>query len=386
MSGQSTAPGISVGHLAVLVSYSGDGGVERMMNALIAGLLEVGYAVDVLVLQRRGGHVAEIPSGARVIPVWPRHAVLAAPALARYLRRERPSVLLAAKDRAGRAALRARASAGVNTRVVLRIGNTLSESLAGRGWLRTKLRYWPIRRWYPHADAIVAVSRGVAEDVVTTSGVNPDRVHVVHNPVVSAAIERLAEQRPDHSWLNGGGVPVVLGVGRLTRQKDFPTLFRAFAQLRARRDARLVILGEGEERAPLEALARELRIERDIDMPGFVDNPYAWMRCASLFVLSSAWEGSPNALTEALYLGTPVVATDCRSGPREILDDGRVGALVAVGDVSALAEAMLATIEEPPAGVDLQRAALDYTVERSTAHYLDVLLPDRDAEARAASH
>lgn len=374
-----------IGNVAVLVSYSGDGGVERMMNALIEGLLEAGYAVDVLLLQRRGGHVTDIPARARVVPLWPGHASLAAPALARYLQRERPSVLLAAKDRAGRAALRARARARVETRVVLRIGNTVSESLAARGWLRRVLRYWPIRRWYPHADAIVAVSRGVAQDVVSTSGVDPDRVHVIHNPVVTPAVEQLAEHRPDHPWLKGDGIPVVLGVGRLTRQKDFPTLLRAFARLRARRTVRLVILGEGEERAALEMLTRELHVETDVDLPGFVDNPYGWMRCADLFVLASAWEGSPNALTEALYLGTPVVATDCRSGPREVLDDGRLGPLVPVGDHIALAEAMLLTLDEHPSSADLRGAVLDYTVERSTARYLEVLFPERCVDMGGAN-
>lgn len=359
--------------VAILISYSGDGGVERMMNALIAGLLEAGHAVDVLVLQRRGGHFADIPDGATVLPLWPGHAALAVPALVRYLRRVRPPVLLAAKDRAGRAALRARARAGVDTRVVLRIGNTLSQSLAGRSWLRSLLRYWPIRRWYPRADAIVAVSRGVAEDVVITSGVAPERVHVIRNPVVSPALDRLAEHGPDHPWLAGDGPPVVLGVGRLTRQKDFPTLLRAFARLRERVDARLIILGEGEDRAALEALARELGVEDVVDLPGFVDNPYGWMRRVHVFVLSSAWEGSPNALTEALYLGTPVVATDCRSGPREVLVEGEYGPLVPVGDVEAMAEAVERTLAEPLSPATLRQAVIEYTRVRSTGHYLEVM-------------
>lgn len=359
--------------IAVLLSYSGDGGVERMMNALVAGLLEAGYRVDVLVLGRRGGHYMDIPPDARVIPLRPGHAALAGPALVRYLRRERPPVLLAAKDRAGRAALRARDRAGVDTRVVLRIGNTLSQSLAGRGGLRRWLRYRPIRRWYPRADAIVAVSQGVADDVVATSGVDPQHVHVIRNPVVSPALDRLAGNDPGHPWLRGGGPPVVLGVGRLTRQKDFPTLLRAFARLRERMDARLIILGEGEDRAALETLARELGIEDVTDFPGFVDNPYGWMRRANVFVLSSAWEGSPNALTEALYLGTPVVSTDCRSGPRELLEDGRYGPLVPVGDAGAMADAIERTLAEPLSPATLRQAVLEYTRARSTGRYLELM-------------
>lgn len=359
--------------MAVLLSYSGDGGVERMMNALIAGMLESGHPVDVLVLKRRGGHYAAIPEGANVIPLGTDHAAMAVPALVRYLRATRPSALLAAKDRAGRAALRARHRAGVPTRVIVRIGNTLSESLAGRGWLRSLLRYWPIRRWYPRADAIVAVSRGVADDVVATSGADPARVHVVRNPVVSPELERLAANEPTHAWFDEPDSSVLLGVGRLTRQKDFPTLLRALSRVRERTAARLIVLGEGEDRAELERLAGELGLADAVDFHGFVDNPYGWMRRADLLVLSSAWEGSPNVLTEALYLGVPVVATDCRSGPREVLDDGRYGPLVPVGDDAALARAIEATLAKPLPASTLREAVREYTRERSTLHYLEVM-------------
>ncbi len=201
---------------------------------------------------------------------------------------------------------------------------------------------------------------------------------MIRNPVVGPAIDRLAADDPGHPWLKGGGPPVVLGVGRLTRQKDFPTLLRAFARLRERVDARLIILGEGEDRDALEALARELDIGDVTDLPGFVDNPYGWMRRANVFVLSSAWEGSPNALTEALYLGTPVVATDCRSGPRELLEDGRYGPLVPVGDTEALAGAIEATLARPLSPADLHHAVIEYTRERSTRHYLEVMGLSRD--------
>jgi len=359
--------------VAVLLSYSGDGGVERMMNALIAGMIEAGQTVDVLVLKRRGGHYAAIPEAANVVALGTDHAATAVPALVRYLREARPSALLAAKDRAGRAALRARHRAGVPTRIVVRIGNTLSESLAGRGWLRSLLRYWPIRRWYPRADAIVAVSQGVADDVVATSGADRARVHVVRNPVIAPELDRLADEAPDHDWLRSHATPVLLAVGRLTRQKDFPTLLRAVSRVGDTAGVRLIVLGEGEDRDSLERLAAELGLAKRVVFPGFVDNPYGWMRAADLLVLSSAWEGSPNVLTEALYLGTPVVATDCRSGPREVLADGRYGPLVPVGDDAALARAIEATLADPLPAATLREAVRDYTRERSTRRYLEVM-------------
>ncbi|MEX1081497.1 MAG: glycosyltransferase [Halofilum sp. (in: g-proteobacteria)] len=359
--------------LAVLLSYSGDGGVERMMNQLIAGMLEQGHSVDVLVLKTAGGHFGALPDGARVLRLARTHAGMSAGEIARYLRRERPHVLLAAKDRAGRAALRARQRAGTDTRVVIRIGNTLSQSLAHRGGVRRWLRYRPIRRWYPRADAVIAVSDGVAEDVVATSGVSAERVHVVPNPVVTPTLYERARATPAHAWFHDGGPPIILAVGRLTEQKDFPTLLHAFARLRARTDARLIVLGEGEERSALERLARDLSVQADLDMPGFLANPYGYMANAQQFVLSSAWEGSPNALTEALALGRPVVATDCRSGPREILEGGRYGALVPVGDAEALADAMVRTLRDPLPAATLKQAVTAYTREASVTAYLRVL-------------
>ncbi|WP_067560814.1 glycosyltransferase [Halofilum ochraceum] len=359
--------------VAVLVSYSGDGGVERMINNLVQGLLDAGCVVDVIVLRNEGGHIYALPAGANVVRLGTRHAVFALPGLVLYLRRARPRALLAAKDRAGRVAIRARRLAGVPTRIVVRIGNTLSQSLAGRSRLRRMLRYGPIRRLYPLADAIVAVSQGVADDVVATSGVDRARVAVLPNPVITRELDERARESVDHPWLCEGAAPVILSVGRLTRQKDFPTLLKAFARVRRQREARLLILGEGEDRRALERLADELGIADALDLAGFAANPYAYMVRADLFVLSSAWEGSPNALTEAMHLGVPVVATDCRSGPREVLDGGRIAPLVPVGDFEAMAAAIVATLDAPPDGATLRVAVAGYTRERSTARYLEVL-------------
>jgi len=165
-----------------------------------------------------------------------------------------------------------------------------------------------------------------------------------------------------------------MGMGRLTRQKDFPTLIRAFAVVRSQSSCRLMILGEGQDRSKLKRLTEVLGIQDDVDFPGFVANPYRFLSRAKLFVLSSVWEGSPNALSEAMALGVPVVATDCPSGPREILQGGLYGPLVPMGDVDALAEAMRATLANPPDKVFLKLAVTDYTAEISSRRYLEVLL------------
>ncbi len=360
--------------IAVLISLSGDGGVERMVLNLAARFAALGVATDLVTLKTRGGHAANLPAGVRHVPLGVRHSGIAPPAIARYLKRERPQAMLVAKDRAGRAALLGRALAGVNTRVVIRLGNTLSESLAGTTFLRRWARYAPIRLLYPRADAIVAVSEGVADDVVTTSGVSPDIVHVIRNPVITPQLQQRAADAVDHPWLQQPRpCPTIMAMGRLTRQKDFPTLLRAHARLQQNRSTRLIILGEGDDRNQLERLAGELGVTDSVDFAGFQSNPYAWLSRADLFVLSSAWEGSPNALTEALALGIPSVSTNCRSGPRETLQNGRYGPLVPVGDDQAMAQAMRETLDEPLPAETLRAAVAGYRDDASARQYLAVL-------------
>ena len=217
------------------------------------------------------------------------------------------------------------------------------------------------------------VSHGVAEDTRRITGLPAARVTVVRNPVVTPRLAELAAAPCPHPWLQPSAVPVILGAGRLTEQKDFVTLLRAFARMQAIRPVRLAILGEGRLRGELERLAHELGVGERVALPGFTTNPYAWMARAALFVLSSAWEGSPNVLAEALALGVPSVATDCPSGPRELLAGGRYGALVEVGDHVGLAEAMLATLAAPPPAGHLRQAVSDYTAEAAAQGYLGAL-------------
>ena len=361
--------------LAVLASFSGSGGVEHMLVNLIAGFVAAGREVDLLLIRDRGPHLAGLPEAVNRIPLGSNHSLLAIPALARYLRQVRPRALLAAKDRAGRAAVLARALAGVDTRLVLRLGTNLSASLAGRSALRRAWRYWPIRRLYPRIDRIVAVSAGVAADTATIAGLPREAISVIRNPVITPDLRQRAAAPCPHPWFQGEGPPVLLGAGRLQRQKDFPTLIRAFARVRQARPCRLVIIGEGQERQVLRALIAQLGLADQVDLPGFQVHPLPFLARANLFVLSSAWEGSPNVLTEAMALGTPVVATDCPSGPAELLDGGRIAPLVPVGDPEALAAAILATLDQPPPGDLLMDAVAEYEQAYSARQYLAALEP-----------
>jgi glycosyltransferase involved in cell wall biosynthesis len=363
-----------VKRLAVLISLSGEGGVERMvLNLVEAFAARPDLAVDLVLIREESRHLGDLPAAVNVVRLGVRHSALAVAPLAAYLRRARPDALLAAKDRAGRAALLARRLAGVPTRVVIRLGTTLSEAIKDKGPLLRWLRYLPIRALYGWADGIVAVSEGVAADTIAIARLPAQRLHVVRNPVVTPDLGRAAAAAVDHPWLADRAVPVVMGIGRLTRQKDFATLIQAFARVRRERAARLVILGEGRDRPALLALAAAEGIASAVALPGFQINPYAWLARAQVFVLSSLWEGSPNALTEALAIGTPVVSTDCRSGPRELLADGRYGPLVPVGDAAAMAAAIGTVLQRPLPREVLMAAVRDYDVELSARRYLEVL-------------
>lgn len=230
-----------------------------------------------------------------------------------------------------------------------------------------------MRRLFRYADAIVTPSKGVAEDVVHITRLPQDRVTTIYNPVYHAEIPDIARQPADHPWLSQSNVPVVLSVGKLKPQKDFATLLRAFAKVRQTRAAKLVILGEGSERDGLRGLAKNLGIDSDVDLPGYVRNPFAFYSRASVFVLSSAWEGLPNVLIEAMSCGCPVVSTDCPSGPSEILEDGVVGKLVPVGDAEQMSQAILDTLHDAPARETLIERAKVFSVDEAVMQYERVL-------------
>jgi len=355
-----------------------------MIVNLIRGFVDLGHGVDLVLVRDRSPHLERLPREVNLVRLKTDHTLIAAIALARYLRQRRPAALLAAKDRAGRTAVLARRLARTDTRIVMRLGTNLSTAMADKSALTRWLRYWPIRWLYPWVDEIVAVSDGVAMDTAAIARIPPERISVIRNPVITPELPMLAAESCDHPWLQDGQSPVILGAGRFQRQKDFPTLIRAFALVRAKRRCRLVILGDGGGKRKLSALISELRLTDDVDMPGFRSNPYPFLSRASIFALSSAWEGSPNVLTEAMALGTPVVSTDCPSGPRELLDGGKHGPLVRVGDIDALAGAITATLDNHLPPQALKAAVAKYNQEESARNYLNALGVAMDVRGEAA--
>jgi glycosyltransferase involved in cell wall biosynthesis len=366
--------------LAVYLPSLDGGGAEIVMLRLATALAERGTRTDLVLAQARGPYLADLPENVRVVDLGARTPVVATKTakLAAYLRRERPATVLSALDVVN-TALIARRLAHVPSRVLLTVHTHLSRQFEDkRDFGVAAVRRALVRALYPRTDRLIAVSRGVADDVARIADLPPERVQVIHNPVITDELVRRAEDPVDHPFLQPGGPPVVLAVGRLVRQKDYPTLIEAFARVRARRPARLLILGDADPREPavrpaLEARMRELGVEQDVALPGFVANPQAYMARAGVMALSSIYEGLPTVLTEALAVGTTVVATDCDSGPREILDGGRYGTLVPVGDADALAEGILAALERPSDPALLRARADEFRAEPAADSYLRVI-------------
>jgi glycosyltransferase involved in cell wall biosynthesis len=374
---QSSAPAIPLdsGRVACFFSTSGHSGVDRAAGNLIPALAGRGYRVDLLKVRRHGPELASVPDGVRILDMGSRHTFGCLPAVARYLRDNRPVALFSDKDKVNRTALLARWLSGVPTRLIFSTGTTVSIDLASRGLLDRWIQRNSMGRLYRYAHRVLVPSKGVADDMASYTGLARARIRVVPRPVIPSSLFDTRPPVPDHPWFRrkGGGVPLVLGMGELCARKDFETLLRAFARLRAERACRLVILGRGNARERLLALAAELGVSHDFSLPGFVPDPYAYLAHADIFAFTSRWEGLGFVLIEALALGTPVVSTDCPSGPREILADGRYGRLVSVGDDGALADAMAATLTDPPPPRLLREAALPYEVEASTDAHLEAM-------------
>jgi glycosyltransferase involved in cell wall biosynthesis len=327
-------------HLAIFWPSVGWGGAERTMLKLAGGISSRGYKVDLVLVRTNGAFFSEVPKHVRIINLKSSRALVSLPALIAYLRREKPDILYSGLY-TNIIALWAKRLARVSCRVIVSERAVLSSHVKmDSSDYRVRLLPHLVRRFYGWADGIVAVSKGVADDLVIKYGIPEDKIHVIYNPVITPELRTLAEAPLNHSWFKPGGPPVILAVGHLSAQKDFTTLIKAFAMVKQVCEARLIILGDGKDRAQLKALIKNLGVEKNVQMPGFVANPYPYMKKASLFVLSSRWEGLPGVLIEALYCGAPLVATDCPSGPREVLADGKYGRLIPVGDSGAMAQAI----------------------------------------------
>lgn len=329
------------GKIAFFISTCHGGGAERVMVTFANAFAKKGIETDLVVCSLTGPYVDEIDKRVNVFDLKKDRVSRSLPALLRYIRENKPTVMVSSLIHANIIAVIAKLLSREKFRLAIREAST--PSMANKTGnspyppVKTRLVSFLQKRLYKYADFVIAPSKGVALDLVENKIAPESKVHVIYNPVDIEMIQKRMNEPVSHPWFKES-VPVILSAGRLTKPKDYPTLIKAFSIVEKRTPCKLIILGEGEKRKELEELVKELGLEGKVDMPGFVENPFAYMARASVFVLSSLWEGLPNVLIQAMVCGTPVVATDCPSGPREILEDGRYGRLAPPGDWEKIAD------------------------------------------------
>lgn len=350
-----------------------DGGIGRNILNLATSWLGMGLSVDLVLDEHGGPYVAQLPAGVTVFESGDSHPITKVPWLAQYIRRREPQAILTPVPRHTVWALRARRFSGPKPAVVANVHNNYEMTLAAVRARKRRTRIALLRRHYSRCDRIIPVSEGAALAFARLTGIARERLTPIPNPVVTPDLIRLAASDTDHPWLQGDGPPVIISVGRLEPQKNVQLLLEAFDRLRAARPCRLIIVGGGSELQRLQSQARLLCAADDVDLVGYQDNPYRFLRRASVFALPSRWEGFGNVLVEALALGVPVVACDCPSGPAEILDGGRLGPLVPVDDSAALAAGIARCLDDPVSSSVLIDAAGRYSADEIARQYLSVL-------------
>jgi glycosyltransferase involved in cell wall biosynthesis len=360
--------------IALFLSSLRGGGAERVFLNLANEFTNRGFKVDLVLAQKEGPYLDRVSKGIRVVDLEAKRVLFSLLPLLRYLKKENPDILISSMEHVNITSVLAKLLSHSKTKIIARVANTLSFSLKGTKWYKRGVRKYGAMLFYRLADEVVTNSKGSADDLSKTLKIPRSKIKVIYNPTVTTDILEKANEKTNHKWLKNKTCPAILGVGRLfDKQKDFSALIRAFAKLRRTRDAKLIILGEGGDREKLEELVKVLNLKDDVDMPGFVNNPYAYMAKTDVYVLSSRWEGLPNTLIEAMACGTPVVSTNCPSGPAEILEDGKYGKLVPVEGVDALAEAIQAILDSSLNSNILRKRASFFSVESAAKKYLELL-------------
>lgn len=361
--------------IAIFIPSLNGGGAEKIMVTLANAFSGRGYSVDLVMASATGPYLGDVSDSVRIVDLDAGRVIKALLPLARYLSREKPVAMLSAMGHSNIIAILARMLARASTRLVISERNTISIQYEQSHGIWQKLLYKLIPILYPKADAICGVSQSVSSDLERFANLPISAVITIYNPFDLHTISRLSAKPPDYLWFEDNKLPIILAIGRLTEQKGFFTLIQAFSILKRTHHARLLILGDGELRKNLESYLYDCGLsDNNVQMPGFVSNPFSYLARCRMFVLSSQWEGLPGVLIQAMACGAPVVSTNCMSGPDEILEGGRWGRLVPVGDVQALAKAMEEVLDLPREKLpDVRLRAQDFAQDKAVDAYLELL-------------
>jgi len=355
--------------IAIFLPDVQGGGAQRVMLDLASCFVAHGFYVDLILAKTEGELLDEIPVDVNLVELNVSRMSLSLFGLIKYLRMQKPISMISTLGLPNFFAVLGKRLAGVQTKVVIRIANKISfrDKKTLKKWIEDKF----ITYSYLWADRIIAISHSVAEDMAINTSVSLDRITVIYNPVISPQMMTLLNDEVDHRFYMDNQNPVVLGVGRLTNQKDFPTLINAFKIVREQKQARLIILGKGEEYQNLVDLVNNLELYSDVDLPGFVKNPIAFMRRSAVFVMSSKWEGFGSVLVQAMACGCPVVSTAC-GPPEEILDQGKYGHLTPIGNPNRMAQSILDVLNGDLRLSD-EEWLQQYNIDHIALQYISVL-------------
>ena len=347
------------------------GGAERLHVNLAKEWVSLGYSVEFVLMQAKGELIPLLPNDISIVALNVNRHHKAIIPLAGYFRRRKPDITIAAMWSLTSASVFSWWLGGRPGKLFLSDHTQLSVSCIKELQVSPNFLKFLLKLTYPLASGIIAVSKGVKDDLCKLGGFEENDVRVIYNPTAVGIVPLLDTKMTEYRIWGNDCEYRILAVGTLKVQKDHEMLIRAFALLKQKLNAKLIILGEGSLRQKLEGLIHELGLKSSVELPGFVLNPYPWYQTADLFVLSSGWEGFGNVLVEALESGLSIVSTDCPSGPAEILEYGKYGTLVPVGDVAALAEAMYKKLLEPTNPELLMERARDFLVGKIALEYLD---------------
>lgn len=366
--------------ISIILPDLGGGGAERLYVYLASDWVNKGYSVEFVVMQKRKHHYGNgaldlVPASIHVISFEVRKIRNIIFPLSRYLANNKPDVILSAMWPLTSATVLSWVMSGRHGRLYLADHSYLTGAIVEDLKVNVYWLKFLICTTYFMADGVISVSKAAKDNICRLSGINESAIRVIYNPVViDSSRAHIYKQNKSKIW--GDTEFCVLSVGTLKPEKDFKTLIKAFSLLSTYMSAKLIILGEGEERRNLEMLITDLGLQDCVSMPGYRLNPYSWYFTADMFVLSSRYEGFGNVIVEALGCGVPVVSTDCPGGPAEILDNGRYGKLIPVGNPDAMATAMEQSLLEKHDTFALTQRSKDFSVNKISKEYLEYLFPE----------
>jgi glycosyltransferase involved in cell wall biosynthesis len=375
--------------LCFFIAFYQDGGAERVLFSIARELLQQGMNVDIVVCRETDALHTAIPSGAK-LHLLHCHPSLSGPKLAEYARAEQPSAIYSTLIWPNVVNVITKMCYKLPYKAILREANCLPQHFAFRSWPNRLLSKWLVKRFYPKADKVICVSQEACSHLQNFLGPRAKNLINIPNPINFEQIEQLKKASCNHPWFNTKHGPVIVAAGRLKPQKGFDLLIKAITKLPP--NIRLIILGEGTERASLQSLITQLKLNGRIELAGYQSNPYPYFYQADLYVLSSLHEGMPNALLDAMTCGTTIVSTNCPAGPTELLQEGKFGALVPAGDSEALADSIAQALQSPPTPDNRFDYLQQFAITTIAQTYLDAgennvpPAPQLNASTHAATH